>query len=250
MFQMIDESRATCDMFLAAATHEINTPLSVLYGFAQILDHSDTLLWTEEQKLYLDYIVEQAGRLGTITKSLGIYLHATHDRIQLHRTFCSLSAIIEEQIGIVSALFPKHHFYDMGIGATYWIVGDEERIGHALFHILHNAATYSLDYSIIRITPSEDIRTVGVSVRSAGVMESNEKVLACLPYFRGSNARPTEMTGIAGLGLGLTVAQAIVHAHGGGIAVMDAMDGHGTDVAMFFSKECDDDDTTHGRFDS
>ena len=85
-----------------------------------------------------------------------------------------------------------------------------------LLNLLMNASKYSVLQDVIEleVTTDREAATIRVSDHGPGIPES-ERELIFLRYARGTRAVETS----AGLGLGLTIARALVELHGGNIWV-------------------------------
>ena len=95
--------------------------------------------------------------------------------------------------------------------------GDRERIGQVITNFLTNALKYSPRTKEINVTTTADNDTVGLSVQDFGVGLSNEDTVRIFErFYRVGGAQGNTYPG---LGLGLYIAERIVHAHQGRIDV-------------------------------
>lgn len=105
--------------------------------------------------------------------------------------------------------------------------GDRRRLMQAFDELLRNAVQYSPPGGTVEIRGELLDRRFLIEVEDSGPgIRPEEASLVCDAFFRGTAAAEH---GIAGRGIGLTVARAIIEAHGGSLRVC-APSGHGTTV--------------------
>ncbi len=107
------------------------------------------------------------------------------------------------------------------------VVGDRARLGRALQNLVGNALKYSAEATPVRVTVTTHAGMAVVAVRDRGVGIPADE----LPRVTERSYRASTAQGVAGSGLGLYGAKAVVEQHGGTIAVESAV-GDGTTVTL------------------
>ena len=112
------------------------------------------------------------------------------------------------------------------------VLMDVDRIREVIAQLLENAGKYSAEGTPIRITSEVAGQRLTTSVADHGPgIDDFEQALIFDKFYRGRNQR----TRVAGTGMGLAIARAIVEAHGGSIGVTSQL-GHGS--VFYFSLPC------------
>lgn len=94
---------------------------------------------------------------------------------------------------------------------------DRERLQQALTVVLDNALRYSPVGSTVELSLEREVDWVGIVVEDQGpAMSEDEIERAFEPHFRGAAAQRSDAPGA---GLGLTIAQRILLAHGGSVEI-------------------------------
>jgi two-component system phosphate regulon sensor histidine kinase PhoR len=116
---------------------------------------------------------------------------------------------------------------DVEAPAAVQVRGDRQRLGRVLQNVIGNAVKYSPCGRPIRVVVAEAGIWAVVTVQDQGVgIPADELPQVFTPFFRAATAQ-----GIAGTGLGLWGAQAIVAQHGGEIDLTSTV-GVGTTVTL------------------
>jgi signal transduction histidine kinase len=94
---------------------------------------------------------------------------------------------------------------------------DAAALGHALWNLLDNAAKYSPDPHVVRVSVESRGADVSIAVADRGFgIPAREQQDVFRKFVRGSD---TVRRGIKGTGLGLAMVSHIAHAHGGRVEV-------------------------------
>jgi signal transduction histidine kinase len=102
--------------------------------------------------------------------------------------------------------------------------GDANRLAQVVGNLLSNAIKYSPEGGTVEVVGEDEDGVVFMSVRDEGVgIPEDQQERIFTKFFRGDAAA----SGIAGTGLGLAFARAVVEAHGGRISFKSDA-GHGS----------------------
>ncbi len=221
------QSLAQLGEIAAGAAHEMNNPLAVISGRAQLL--SLTLSPGSDEHKASQAILEQAHRLSDLITSLRLFAQP----VRLNRRRVDLHALLDETLKRLKRdLPPKQASTQFTLtfkSALPAMELDAEKIGQALSELLANAAQSGASHVTVTARtlgaePSPDNQLlVQISDDGAG-MDAHTLAHAMDPFF---SQRPAGRR----LGMGLPRAQQFIAAHGGGIDLRSAP-GQGTTVTV------------------
>jgi len=210
--------------FVASAAHELNTPLSIIIGYADLLlsgEYADQdelrefLALINEKSHALEKIVDDLLHLGKIESGNELYLDAEP---------YDLSAEIRKVADVYQKEHPRHRFAVNLLDGDVVIVADRHRLGQVFDNLLNNAVKYSPDGGTITISSSRFENERLLCVADQGVGLTDEQVGKVFEkFYRVDNSS----TAIRGLGLGLNITRNIIRAHGGRIW-LESTPGEGT----------------------
>ncbi len=207
--------------------HDLRSPLSVILGRADLLLQANDLPAARRESIAR--IHANAGRMSAIIRDLTDFTRMRVGAgISLQRDRADLWALCREMIEDLLAQHPGRAitFSAEGDGAGLW---DGDRLERVVENLVTNALKYGDPGSRVRVTCRGGAAGVEISVHNEG-RPIPEEVLPHIfePFRRGV---PTDAQGANSLGLGLHIAQAIVAAHGGTIAVSSTQEA-GTTFAV------------------
>jgi two-component system sensor histidine kinase/response regulator len=201
------------EMFAAVLGHDLRTPLGAMLTAADLLKHH-----TSDP-----FVTEIAGRLQSSGKRMNRMIEDMLDLtrarlaggIPINRAAADLGSLVTRvvQEHEASARGRRIEVRQQGNLDGDW---DGDRFAQVLANLIGNALQHGKGHEPVQVdVEGSSADTVTVSVRNAGVIDP-----AVLPHifdpFRSSQTLPKRSVG---LGLGLYIAQQIVHAHQGTIDV-------------------------------
>ena len=224
------ETAAMRSHFVASVSHELKTPLT------SIRAHAETLLMgraagPEMTADYLTTIVSESERLTRLVDSVLDFSRIEQGRKAYHLQNTPLDEVVRS-----AAKAMEHPLSKLGFtltmssdGTAPMVRADREALTQAILNLLGNAMKYSGDSRVIemRIGTRRDEAFVDVVDHGIGIAQDEQTRI----FDRFHRARSVETTGIAGTGLGLTLALHVVEAHHGRIAVVSDP-GHGSTFSV------------------
>jgi signal transduction histidine kinase len=213
---------------VSAVSHELRTPVTSIQGYLEML--------TEEEELapyrrFIDPIRRNGERLVMMVDHL---LAGTRpaEAMTIDRTPVDLVTVAEAAIG-ASQGRQAHREVRCVLevtGRPAPIRGDFTRLTQAVEQLLRNAIAFSRAGSLVRVVVSFTGRTPSVQVIDEGAgIPADELPHVAERFYRGRRARNEA---VAGVGLGLSIVQTVVAAHGGSLSVTSAGTGLGTTARM------------------
>jgi signal transduction histidine kinase len=215
--EKLRESERLKSELVSIVSHELRTPLASVLGFTSLLLTRDVP--PEEQRRYLEIIDAQGRRLSTLLNDFLDIERLEEGQLKLARELFDLGDLVAEQAQLFSGQSDKHTLDVELRSKPLPVRGDPNRLAQVVGNLLSNAIKYSPEGGTVKVVGERDDNLVRVSVRDQGLGipdELQQEVFG--KFFRGDAAA----SGIAGSGLGLTIARSVVEAHGGRINVKSA----------------------------
>jgi len=213
----IQDERSSAQLredFLHIVGHQIRTPLTVITGFAQMLETQPDIPKDRIKELAAK-ILERAGVIADLTEELMRALEVRSGELELqYGTFDPLG--FAQVCAIQSAHGEEHRIHVAGEGRLEPIHADRRRLYYALENLVTNALKYSPPEACVRVTVSaQGVCTVfSVSDEGKGIeREDLDRIWGKFVRIADSS----EGDDIGGHGVGLYITQRIVESHGGHI---------------------------------
>jgi signal transduction histidine kinase len=208
--QALEDEKAWRQTFVSVVAHELRSPLTILYGYLQLLQGAGAMP-PERQAMVSRLMVEQVGRLRRLVDDLLDWSRLSDGAFTLDRGPTDLVPLVRQVVAeqtvppdgpALRAELPE------GPVVGDW---DRQRLAQVLTNLLSNAIKYSPGGGevVVRVRPAAD--QVEVSVRDPGVGLTPAEIATLFrPYARSPRTQETR-----GVGLGLYLARGIVEAHDG-----------------------------------
>jgi len=202
------------DEFLAAAAHELKTPLTSLRGFAQFalrrLEREGQLR-PEQLQRTLRVIDHQSDRLSRLVAQLLDLSSLDAGQLALKRRVTDVAALVRDAVASAQAATQRHRFVVRAPPSLEAFV-DPARMEQVIDNLLDNAAKFSPEDTPIEVELSAaDPRMLRLTVRDYGPGIPPERRGGLFSrFYQAQTGRP-----FAGLGLGLYLSRQLVRLHGG-----------------------------------
>jgi len=228
-----EEEQRRQEQFIGLVSHELRTPLVSILGYVDLL-RLDPGGLTDEQREYVDVLGRNAHRLRALVDELLLSARVVAgdpmspeevDAVEVVRAAIASVRPMADAADVRVAL--------SGAGAVP-LVSDPQRLGQVVDNLLTNAIKYSHAGGEVRVEVAADTSPEGQSGVRIRVADDGTGITAdelrriTEPFYR---TRDTRRRRIAGVGLGLTLVQALVTEHRGTLTI-DSQPGHGTEVVV------------------
>lgn len=212
--------------FVADASHELQTPLTSVRGYAELFrrgaaDHPEDLANAMHR------IEAESQRMGLLVDDLLILARLDQGR-PLVRERIDLVTVVKELVGDARVVDPDRSI-EVDAEGSVMIVGDEQRIRQVVANLLSNARTHTPMATPLKVAVRIDGDDARFTVADRGPGMSVEH--AARVFERFFRADPSRARASGGSGLGLSIVAAIVAAHGGTVTV-DTAPGNGATFAV------------------
>lgn len=221
---------------IACAAHDLRTPITSVKGYLDLaLDtkHYDL----EQRQKYVRIAQTKANRLEYLIHDLFNYTKLTSGEITLHRSKIDLVQLVEQ---LVEEFYPLFQEEELECTTKYNISYlemnmDGELIARAVQNLLSNAIKYGKDGKHVYVELECLEQEVQIRVTNYGLVIPEESIKHLFDKFYRVERSRNVKTG--GTGLGLNIAQEIVHLHGGRIQVTSGASGTCFTIALPLHKE-------------
>ena len=220
MARQLAKQDETRQKFISDISHEFQTPLTSIQGFANILKEED--LPKEQRVKYANIILYNSKRLSSLAKNMLQLTLLDREEIELELTNYSL---VEQMNRVIST--QENQATEKNIEIVFevpkkeiFIEGDEQRLEQVWTNIISNAIKYTNEGGLITITMKKNSKDIEVSIEDTGIGMSKEVVSHIFErFYREDKARNVE-----GNGLGLAIVKSIVDLHHGKIDILSQVD--------------------------
>ena len=216
---------------LNATAHDLRSPVTAIIGRADLLrvrlqrDTPPQPEWALTQTMAI-----RAGALrinGMVEELLDVARLQTGQGLELSLEPVDVAAVVQDVVRARTGAADTTATVVVDAPMGLMVEGDRLRLERVVDNLLGNAVKYSTQGTPVTVTARLSADAAIITVRDQGVgIPVDELPRLFTPFFRASTSR-----GIAGIGIGLAGAKAIVEQHGGRITV-ESVIGEGTVVTI------------------
>ncbi len=217
MIDSLDQAFSRQRRFVADASHELRTPVAVIRNKTDV-----ALLGARRQQDYitvLQGINAEAERLGHLISDLLALARGDEGRTQFEREPVRLD-LLAGAVAANAALLAAERGITLEVQAPrpVTILGDEARLIQVVMNLVENAVRYTNPGGRVTVTVEARQNQAHLCVRDTGIGIAPEHVPHIFErFYRADAAR--RRTGGGSSGLGLSIVEWVVQAHGGAVAV-------------------------------
>lgn len=222
--------------FVSDASHELRTPISVIQGYANMLDR-----WGKEDESVLEEsisaIKSESENMKNLVEQLLFLARGINGKTQLKKEEFLLNDMMGEVLE-ESKMIDKDHIYKYIESENITAYGDVGLLKQTARILIENAAKYTdKGENIILRSGINQKGEYYFSIQDNGIGVDEEDVTHIFErFFRADTARVRKN---GGTGLGLSIAKWIVDSHKGYFSVLSRKD-IGTRITVFLPKKYDE----------
>ncbi|MBR0219661.1 MAG: HAMP domain-containing histidine kinase [Clostridia bacterium] len=227
----LEDTARRREMLLGALTHEMKTPMTAIIGFSGSLL---SMPLTEEGRLEAAHeIHEAAKRTERLSQKMMQLISMRENPVMLKKSIDARELLDK----VCAALEPAAKEKDIAFkteAQADTLTGDVDLLFSLLTNLTDNAIKASPEHAVIRLAASRGRNQQSLSVIDQGSGIPADKIaLVTEPFYRVDKARSRKL---GGAGLGLSLCQMIVQAHGGRLDIQSEV-GKGTAISMIWPGE-------------
>ena len=223
------ESESKLRRFVADASHELRTPLTSIRGFAE-LHRQGAVPEGEKTKELISRIEKESMRMGSLVEDLLMLARIDQSR-EIVMADVDLSTLIKEAVTSAQVAGPEHPITS-DIAHDVHTQGDSDKIYQVVTNLLANARAHTPIGTAIHVaTYSADNGTfVTVADKGPGLSAEDQQHIF-ERFFRVDTSR--QRSSSDGSGLGLSIVDEVMKAHGGSVSV-SSEPGNGATFTLHF----------------
>lgn len=206
--------------FTADASHEMRTPLAVIRLAVKGLQEDEDSSYSDFAKESLAMVADETERMSRLTENLMELARSDQGELRVAAADVDMSALcrrVAKQLELVCVA--KGQLLRAEIADGLHLQGDETALTRLLVILLDNASKYAPEKTTVALLAQFQGGSLLLEVRDKGCGVSDaDKLRVFDRFYRVDKARSRSQ---GGLGLGLSLAQAIVRQHNGSIKLLD-----------------------------
>jgi len=209
----VEEAFEKQKQFVADASHELKTPLTVIMANAELLQ--DEKSSTEEKKQYADNISQMSRQMKSLTEDMLEMARMDSSKELSESVDINLSEQIEDEIMAFEPLY-----FEQGLTLTenteenLHVLGSTSEIRQLIDILLDNAMKYALEKSEVKLSLEKKNSHAVLSLSNECTPISSEELDRLFERFY---CRDSARNDRSSYGLGLPLARKIAERHNGGI---------------------------------
>jgi two-component system OmpR family sensor kinase len=203
--------------FITDASHELRTPLTTMRGFAELYRQGAA----RDMEMVMSRIESESRRMGLMVEDLLLLARLDAQR-PIEHTRVDLLALATDAVHDAQAVAPKRNITMEVLDGpgTPEVLGDEARLRQVLGNLLTNALQHTPQSADITVRVGTDTDDAILEVVDEGPGMSQQDAQRVFERFYRTDSSRARISG--GSGLGLSIVDSLVHAHGGIVTVTTA----------------------------
>lgn len=219
---MIGELRASEQMqrdFVSNVSHEFKTPLSVLEGYAQLLQ--DPVLTPVERETYTQKVLETTRKMNELIGNILVLSRLEHNALSKPKTRYELDEQIRTTVAELQYKWEaKRISFDANLEEIS-ILYNQSLLSHVIVNLIDNAIKFSPENGTVTLTLRREGGTAVFTVTDEGegiTPQAEDRIFQ--PFYQADTSRKAQ-----GNGLGLALAKRVLDKTGGSISAQNTPQG-------------------------
>jgi len=225
MAEKLEQIELMRRQLIADVSHELRTPLTAIKGSMEGL--IDGVLPADHSTY--ESVYHEADRLQRLVEDLQELSRVESGRIELTLKPVNLSVLIKNAMQRMHPAFDEKKVkLESAIqGKLPHVKADEDRLLQVIINLLSNALQFTPKKGSVKVTAAKNKNDLVVSIADNGIgIKPQDMEHIFERFYRSDKSRSRQEGG--GSGIGLTIAQSLVRAHGGHLWVQSEGEGKGS----------------------
>ena len=209
------ESEEKMRRFVADASHELRTPLASIRGYAELTKRGGEKL-SPDMKQALDRIESESIRMTSLVEDL-LLLARLDEGQNLQLADADLAQIVRDALSDAYVTSPEHEWGAVGIEDPVMVRADGSALHQVVVNLLANARVHTPPATSVEVRVTQDDERTVLQVEDSGPgipRQARKNLFQRFARGDSSRARTSGSTG-----LGLSIVETIVKAHGGEVTL-------------------------------
>jgi two-component system CheB/CheR fusion protein len=213
------------ERFMAMVSHELRTPMHAIRSAGEVLSNPNMTATQHQQALHI--VQRQSGQMTRLLDDLLDVARITSDKLELAKVAYDLRDAVND-----ATLALRSRFSERGVElvwkrpeAALPILGDPARLQQVFTNLLNNSLRHCETCGRVEILVKCEDGKCAISVHDDGDGIEPEQLTRIFELF--AQAPQSIARELRGLGLGLSISQRIILAHGGTLVAHSEGKGHG-----------------------
>lgn len=222
--QRLDDMRQE---FVSNVSHEIQSPLTSMNGFAKILRNES--LTKEQENYYLKIIEDESMRLSTLSKQLLMLAQLDSEVVCLNKEVIHVREQIKHVCETLSWQWKSKHQTIVINESNDCVLADRNLLHQVWQNLLSNSIKFSEENTVITVLIDTDSQNIFIEIADEGLgIESDAIPFVFDRFYKEDMSRQRKK---GGSGLGLAITKKIIELHKGKIEV-ESQKGVGTKMRI------------------
>ncbi len=197
--------------FVAAVSHELKTPISLIDGYAVGL--KDNIFEGEDRDYYLDIIIDEAEKMGNLVSDMLDLSYLESGSFKLKREEFNLTELIQHTLRKYETMFEeKNTVLELRLLDEVAVNADWNRLEQVLTNFITNALRHVNEEGTIYVSMIEKKDSFSIEVENTGSSITEEELVKIWDKFYKIDKARTRKLG--GTGIGLSIVKNILIHHG------------------------------------
>jgi heavy metal sensor kinase len=217
MLESLEQAFTRQRRFVADASHELRTPVAVIRNTAGVALLEPPQL--DETVAALREIRTETERLTLLLTDLLTLARGDEGQTRFEKETVQFDQLVETVAAILDQLAAERDIrLEVQIPHKVALLGDEARLIQVVMNLLDNAIRYTNPAGQVQVSVEQTTSEACLIVRDTGIGIAPEHLPHIFERFYRADPARSE-TGGSNSGLGLSIVEWIIHAHGGSVAV-------------------------------